>query len=388
MVSCDVLNMETVALQAEVMRLRRRISVLVAIVRLLLALVRLSGAKLEGRRLPEGEDRACLVRTIERTRTVLTLRSVLRVLGLSATRYHDWTDDDAGCHPEEQDRCPRRAPNQLTADEVSAMQEMATSPEYRHVPTSRLAILAQRSKKVVASATTWARLIRERGWRRPRLRIHPGKPKLGLRMTRPDEAWHVDITLVRLLDGTKAYIHAVIDNFSRRILAFRVADRFDVGNAIAVLLDAAQNAVASREAGVPMVVVDGGVENFNERVDELVASGLLRRVLAQTEIAFSNSMIEVFWRTMKHQWLFLNTLDTVAALRRHVTFYVAAHNGEIPHSAFRGQTPDEMYYGLGADVPVELEAARRKAVARRLERNRATSCAGCSGSANRSAAVA
>jgi len=83
----------------------------------------------------------------------------------------------------------------------------------------------------------------------------------------------------------------VIDNFSRRILAFRVADRFDVGNAIAVLLDAARHAVASRKAGAPMVVVDGGVENFNERVDELIASGLLRRVLAQTEIAFSNSMI-------------------------------------------------------------------------------------------------
>jgi len=52
-VSCDVLNMETVALQAEVVKLRRRISVLVTIVRLLVVLVRLSGARLEGRRLPE-----------------------------------------------------------------------------------------------------------------------------------------------------------------------------------------------------------------------------------------------------------------------------------------------------------------------------------------------
>ncbi len=180
----------------------------------------------------------------------------------------------------------------------------------------------------------------------------------------------------------------MIDNFSRRTLSFRVADRFEIGNAVAVLAEAARNVVAKQEAGVPMVVVDGGVENFNERVDELVASGLLRRVLAQTEIAFSNSMIEVFWRTMKHQWLFLNTLDTVAALRREVTFYVAAHNSEIPHSAFHGQTPDEMYYGLGAEVPVELESARRKAVARRLERNGATSCAGCSGTANRNTAVA
>jgi len=49
---------------------------------------------------------------------------------------------------------------------------------------------------------------------------------VGLRTTRADEMWHIDTTVIRLLDGTKAYVHAVIDNFSRRILAWRVADTF------------------------------------------------------------------------------------------------------------------------------------------------------------------
>jgi hypothetical protein len=60
--------------------------------------------------------------------------------------------------------------------------------------------------------------------------VHPQQPKVGLRTTRPDAAWHVDTTAIRLLDGAKAYVFAVIDNFSRRILAFRVADPFEVGN--------------------------------------------------------------------------------------------------------------------------------------------------------------
>src|SRR5467141_1414397 len=34
--------------------------------------------------------------------------------------------------------------------------------------------------------------------------------------------WHIDATVIRLLDGTRAYLHAVINNFSRRILAWRV----------------------------------------------------------------------------------------------------------------------------------------------------------------------
>ena len=37
---------------------------------------------------------------------------------------------------------------------------------------------------------------------------------------RPDELWHIDTTIIRLVDGTKAYLHAVIDNFSRRILGW------------------------------------------------------------------------------------------------------------------------------------------------------------------------
>jgi transposase InsO family protein len=63
-------------------------------------------------------------------------------------------------------------------------------------------------------------LVRKFGWRRPRLRVHPAKPKVGLRTTRADEMWHIDTTVIRLLDGTRAYLHAVIDNFSRRILAW------------------------------------------------------------------------------------------------------------------------------------------------------------------------
>jgi len=257
---------------------------------------------------------------------------------------------------------------------------MVTTPEYRHVPTHRLAVLAQRLGKVFASPSTWARLVRQRGWRRPRLRLHPTKPKLGLRAQRPDEAWHVDTTVIRLLDGTKAYVHAVIDNFSRRILAVRVSERFLVANTLAVLEESLQDGTGSDNNNErPMLVADGGVENFNSDVDKLVSSGVLRRVRAQADIVFSNSLIEAFFRSLKHQWLFMNTLDTVAAVRRHVTFYVEAHNSQIPHSALNGRTPDEVYFDRGKHIPETLADGKKVAQRSRLEVNRATSCRCCSG---------
>jgi transposase InsO family protein len=174
---------------------------------------------------------------------------------------------------------------------------MVTSADYRHVPTGTLAVLAQRLGTVSASPSTWYRLVRAYGWRRPRLRVHPAKPKVGLRTTRPDEMWHIDTTVIRLLDGTRAYLHAVIDNFSRRVLAWRVAETFAPMNSVTVLLDATRGAVGSTTA--PVVLADAGVENVNAAVDALIETGVLRRLLAFTELRFSNSMIEAWWRSLK-----------------------------------------------------------------------------------------
>ena len=98
------------------------------------------------------------------------------------------------------------------------------------------------------------------------------------------------------------------------------------------------------------VIADSGVENVNGEVDDLFGLGQLHRILAQVEVSYSNSMIEALWRSMKHGWLFLHHLDTFAALEKLIVFYVEQYNSVVPHSAFAGQTPDEMYFGGGDQV--------------------------------------
>ena len=88
-------------------------------------------------------------------------------------------------------------------------------------------------------------------------------------------------------------------------------------------------------------------------------------------------MIESWWRQLKHQWLFLNTLDSIETVRKLVTFYVQQHNEHVPHSAFKGQTPDEVYFATGADVPEKLQAAQLIAKQARRESNLARSCFAC-----------
>ena len=77
------------------------------------------------------------------------------------------------------------------------------------------------------------------------------------------------------------------------------------------------------------------------------------------------------------QWLFLNSLDTSDRLRTLVAFFVDARNTQMPHAAFAGQTPDEMYLGTAPNLAAELAAARTAARELRLAPNRSTSCARC-----------
>jgi transposase InsO family protein len=175
--------------------------------------------------------------------------------------------------------------------------------------------------------------------------------------------------------GTRTYLHAVLDNFSRRILAWKLAPRLEPQTTCQILSEAAKN--LPKDGGGATVVADSGVENINQEVDNLLGLGQLRRVLAQVEVSFSNSLIEAWWRSLKHGWLYLHPLDSFAVLEKLIAFYVQQHNAVVPHAAFAGQTPDEMYFGRGEQVPADLATAHARARDARMKTNRELSCQAC-----------
>jgi transposase InsO family protein len=382
-ISCDLATHDRAELTAEIERLRCRTALLGAVVGLLIAVLRASKVQLDYERLPEGGTKRILLRSIERAKKVLPLSAALRITRLSASRYHGWCRAEAGCDLEDQTSCPRVVPTRLTPSEVETVREMVEGDEHRHMSLRALSLHAQRIGKALASPSTWYRLARKAGWRRPRIRVYPAKPKIGIRAKAPGELLHLDVTIIRLLDGTRAYLHGVIDNYSRRILAWRLEERLGSGGTCRILRDAVVQLQDCPEQTI--VVADSGSENVNGAVDDLLDGKQLTRVLAQVEITFSNSMIEAFWRSLKHSWLYLHSLDSFTALRRLVEFYVAAHNGRkrsfrvMPHSAFQGQTPNEMFFRAGDEVAQRLSAARRSAREERMRANRAARCGVCVG---------
>lgn len=378
-VTADCLVTNDLALALRVKKLERRCCILTALVRLLLTLVRVQGLGLEGGRLPAGDAKARVLRAIGAATRVLPLRAALKVLHLSPARYRAWRRAARGCTLDDGSSCPKTSPSVLTAAEMATMREMVTSPDYRHMSLGCLALFAQREGKLYAAPSTWRAIVRERGWRRPRQRVHPARPKIGIRAEAPNLIWHIDTTLIRLLDGTKLYLQGIIDNFSRRILCWSLKEKLEPKVTTCELL---KEAAAALPLGTspPQLMVDGGIENLNESVDTLVSDGLIRRVIAQVDLRESNSLIERWWRSLKHAWLFLHALDTPATVRRLVAFYVEQHNQVMPHWAHKGLTPDEVYFHTGVGIRERLKAEHVKARRARLEVNQDLTCETCEAS--------
>jgi hypothetical protein len=89
-VSLDITDLRASELQQEVLKLRRRVRKLTALIRLALVLLRSSGFTLTYERLPDGRAKIRILRAVDRAREYVPLRALLRFLRLSPSRFSAW----------------------------------------------------------------------------------------------------------------------------------------------------------------------------------------------------------------------------------------------------------------------------------------------------------
>jgi putative transposase len=116
-------------LRQEILKLRRRVEKLAALLRLALALLHTSGFRFSLARLPDGDDKRRILRAVDQAHGCMPMRAVLRFLGVSASRFHAWRRREAACALDDQSSCPRTSPHRLTLAEVQAIGDMVTAPE-------------------------------------------------------------------------------------------------------------------------------------------------------------------------------------------------------------------------------------------------------------------
>jgi transposase InsO family protein len=370
--SCDVLAEENAALQ-------KKCSAEKAKNELVNISLSVAGFQMQYMRVAAGELKAKLLDAIDTAKAHLSLKDCLESIGLTAARYHSWVKRQVKCLLPDQSTCPKLSPTKITSKETLAIKELVTAKEYTHFSINSLAMFAKRQELVFASVSAWYRIVREFNLRRPGVRLYPQKPKIGIRALAPNQIWHVDVSVFRIVNDARVFIQAIIDNASRYVLAWQVTQDYGGTNTKALIETALE--VANRisgNVGIPNLFADDGTENQNKDVDSLVKAGKIIRTIAQIDVEFSNSMVEALFRSLKHRWLFILSLTTFEAVCRAVDEYITDHNNRIPHYALGGAVPLEVFSGTWTEESrARLSELSTTAVAQRIEFNRSKRCGLC-----------
>lgn len=160
-------------------------------------------------------------------------------------------------------------------------------------------------------------------------------------VTRPDHVWAADITYIRLSKGF-VYLVAIIDLFSRKVLAWRLSNTLDAGFCVDVLKEA---------------LLKGRPEIFNTDQGSQFTSFEFTSVLADAGVlismdgrgrVFDNIFVERLWRSVKYEEVFLKDYGNVREARASLGRYFEFYNFERPHQSLGYKTPSEVYHGIHA----------------------------------------
>jgi putative transposase len=159
-----------------------------------------------------------------------------------------------------------------------------------------------------------------------------------LPVTRPNQVWAMDLTYIPMARGF-VYLAAVVDWFSRRVLAWRLS----------ITMEAAFCIEALEEA----LVRYGRPEIFNTDQGSQFTSHDFTSVLSKNSIAISmdgkgawrdNVFVELLWRSIKYEEVYLKAYDSVSEARASIGRYLTFYNGQRPHSSLGRRTPDQAYF--------------------------------------------
>ena len=148
----------------------------------------------------------------------------------------------------------------------------------------------------------------------------------------------MDITYIPMAHGF-VYLAAVVDWFTRRVLAWRLSITMEVD----FCCEAVEDALAKY----------GRPEIFNTDQGAQFTSAAFTGLLLENKIAISmdgrgswrdNVFVERLWRSVKYEEVYLRAYDSVGEARTSLGQYLIFYNALRPHSSLDARTPDQAYF--------------------------------------------
>ena len=173
-------------------------------------------------------------------------------------------------------------------------------------------------------------------------RSHPAHRKYpyllkNVEVTRANQAWATDITYIPLALGF-VYLVAIIDWYSRAVLAWRLSNTLDVGFCVEAL-----NEALGRWGRPDIFNTDQGAQFTSENFTAVLKAKGIQISMDGKGRCLDNVFVERLWRSLKYEEVYLNPYDGPREARGGIGRYFGYFNDERPHQALGYRTPMEVY---------------------------------------------
>lgn len=159
----------------------------------------------------------------------------------------------------------------------------------------------------------------------------------GLDITEPNQVWSADITYIRMREGF-AYLVAIMDWYSRRILTWRLSNTLEADFCVEALEE------AFAKYGKPEIFnTDQGSQFTSEKFISKLLDKEVSISMDGRGRAYDNIFIERLWRTVKYEDIYLKGYSNIKETREGLKEYFEFYNEERPHQSLGNKTPGEIY---------------------------------------------
>lgn len=244
--------------------------------------------------------------------------------------------------------------NKLLPDEEEKMLEIAElHPEW---PSRQLACYISDNCGFTVSESTVYRVLKRNGLIASRIvKTFPAGPEYKVKTRRVNQQWQIDATYMFTKNWGWYYLISVLDDYSRKILAWRLQSNMD-SNAFTDVVELAcefaglkYKPLMTGSDGNPKLVSDRGPGLISKAFSEYLETRGIGHILASPYHPQTNGKIERFHRSAKER-INLVIWDSPDELELEINNFIAYYNQERYHEALGNVTPDDVYFGRRSEI--------------------------------------